>query len=621
MSDSLLMGIFTTILGVLLTMIVTYVTDKLFGTREYKDRKMASSKMIKDMTKSVEMNFVGITHEKAVDYLKCAIQKQSKGKGTLNWEKICFFYPSSDYGVCWDDEYNKKMNLSILKISNFLLNDAKENLPNLKHVYFYMNSSGINFGGSLFRYKNSKHSINIIYDVYQARTKDKEQDNQKTIRLNYHYLGHKVFFERLLISFEEMKNDARIIYRIDCNEIDLWNMSTVMWDNYEQKSDSPHVESMQHLLNQINIQTAENILSLGVGTGKMENLLLTTKRYKGFLGLVDKSYSMLYSSYYKLKDFGNTAFALLDLSKDWILYGELAEKKYDYILIHFSIHHFIGSHQSISDFAHKLKQLLEYNGKIVIAIHDNIYSHPDNNDVLRKLILEFAKKNNIPEKKDGRYISVNELKLNFYNSGLFVVNEIEKVISRNIDERIAMWEVDAILDSLIEVSYLSSEQKSSLYKEMNKLNKVNTKPMTVKYIQFSDIIKVASAIILNDKNELLTVVKNGYYLLPGGEMLYNEDEEETIKRELMEELTIDPSGLRIMEKIGKFNFEKAYIEDTPLQMNVYKCELDQKSILSLKPDNEISRFEWIDLNKFNTYDNMPKEYFLKILNEAQITLE
>jgi len=614
----------TTILGVLLTLLASYAIEKVFGTKEFKDRKLAKNKMMKDMIKSTDLYYVGITHEKMVDYFKETMRLNEDNK--LDWKKIHFFFPDSEYGNCWDKDYDKKMNLSILQISNYLLNEAIGYLPKLEHVYFYLNPCGINFGGSLYKYKKRKHPFkkskdpyNIIYDVQQVKRNDKEQENAKTIRLNHSYPSHKVFFERITESFEEMKSEAQMLYCINCKEINLWNLSTASWDKFEQNY-TPYAESMQHLLNQINLQAASNILSLGVGTGNLENMLLSNKGYQGFLGLVDNSYSMLNYANNQLKGYENISYALIDLSKKWTLYGALANRKYDFILIHFSIHLFISSHQTVSDFARKLKRLLDYNGKIVIAIHDGIYAQPDEKEPLRKLIREFAERNNIPVKSAKRNIPLEELKTGFFNNGLFVIEESEKLITRTIEERIAMWEVDAILDSILDVQKISSTQKNQLLKEMNKIKSLKSKPMAVKYLQFSEITIVTSAIILNEKGQVLTVVKKGAYLLPGGVMLLNELEENTLKRELMEKLSIKPENLTILNKVGKFAYEKGLLENKPLLMNVYKCELSQTALNSLKADNDMSTYEWIDLNKYNTYENMPKQIFTKIFKKAGIVL-
>lgn len=315
------------------------------------------------------------------------------------------------------------------------------------------------------------------------------------------------------------------------------------------------------------------------------------------------------------------SYALIDLSqRDWELYGSLAGRKYDYILMHFSLHNFISKEQNLKSFAGRLKQILAYGGEIIVAIHDHVYGSINEEEELRIKIRDFAQKNGIRLKGKSKTISLHDLKSDFFKNGLLVVKERSLPLERNMKERIMMWKVDAILDSMLDVEELKNKNlKDELFKELGEIETEHSASMIVNYISFSEIIRVSSALIVNDKGEFLTVVKNGSYLLPGGELLqFNESEKQTLLRELHEELEINPEGIVIGERLGVFQFKKAYLEDKPLHMIVYRCELKQTVI---NPNSEISDYEWIDLKKFTTYDNMPKEYFLKILKAAKILLK
>jgi SAM-dependent methyltransferase len=422
MSIETIISIVVTAVISLIPFVVGFIDEKLFGTKVFKERKNAQRRMIADMVRSRELNYVGITHSQMTNFFEDAFKDGKE----LHWETINLFFPTPEYGLCWDKDFSNKMNLSILEISNYLMNGHMDKLTALKQLNFYLNTCGCNIGGSFFRYTNSRHRYNVIYDVMQIMGGDKKQDNAKTIRLNHRF--HKQFFKRLEDMFEEIKKGARLLYRIDMSEKDLWNQSASSWEDYERENTSPHSQSMGFMLNEIvNITKSQSILSLGSGTGKMERQLIKNRGYNGFLGLVDKSYTMLYQAYEKMKDEKNTSFALVDLaSKDWQLYGALAGKKYDYILMHFSLHNFISDEQSLSDLAGRLKQLLAYNGKVVVAIHDHVYGPFDKNELLRSRIREFALSNHIDKPDNNKIITLDNLKNDFFNNGLQVVSEVKK---------------------------------------------------------------------------------------------------------------------------------------------------------------------------------------------------
>lgn len=257
------------------------IEEKIFGIKVFEERKKAQRRMVMDMVKSSELNYVGITHEKMVSYFEDAFEQENEPK----WQVINFFFPVSEYGRCWDVDFDYKMSLSILKISDYLMNKKAGCLKELQHVNFYLNSCSFNIGGSLFKYINSKQRYSIIYDVMQVKGNEREQDKANTIRLTHR--RYKPFFKRFTGMMEEIKKSAKLLYTINVADKDLWNQSASDWDEYEQYDISPHSKSMEYMLNEINVNNCINVLSLGAGTGNMEKLLLANKMYKGFLGLVD----------------------------------------------------------------------------------------------------------------------------------------------------------------------------------------------------------------------------------------------------------------------------------------------------------------------------------------------
>ncbi|PGD73713.1 NUDIX hydrolase [Bacillus pseudomycoides] len=100
---------------------------------------------------------------------------------------------------------------------------------------------------------------------------------------------------------------------------------------------------------------------------------------------------------------------------------------------------------------------------------------------------------------------------------------------------------------------------------------------------------MGAAIVEN--NSLLVVSKKKHpnkYILPGGKPEGNEDELETLSRELDEELNVD---LITAEKLGDF-ITKSVIEIDTLIYSIYLCKIEGNP----KPCSEIGDFKWITIN-------------------------
>jgi len=100
------------------------------------------------------------------------------------------------------------------------------------------------------------------------------------------------------------------------------------------------------------------------------------------------------------------------------------------------------------------------------------------------------------------------------------------------------------------------------------------------------IINKIAAIILKDKKLLLVRKKSGDVLIsPSGMIMENETPEETLKRELKEELDVD----MISKKPFGIFTDKATYEDAHLIMYTYFVETRG----DFKPKSEIENFEWV----------------------------
>lgn len=98
------------------------------------------------------------------------------------------------------------------------------------------------------------------------------------------------------------------------------------------------------------------------------------------------------------------------------------------------------------------------------------------------------------------------------------------------------------------------------------------------------IYKAGALIIKNKK--LLVVREKGedFFINPGGKIEENETPEETLKRELKEELGIDANKISFFDTI-KYDFP-----DMLFKMETYFVEVDEEITLN----SEIEEFKWIN---------------------------
>jgi 8-oxo-dGTP diphosphatase len=109
------------------------------------------------------------------------------------------------------------------------------------------------------------------------------------------------------------------------------------------------------------------------------------------------------------------------------------------------------------------------------------------------------------------------------------------------------------------------------------------------------IIKIG-AIIFNEKQELLAVHKSGKpameLIMPGGKREEDESDEDTLKRELMEELGAHISSIQFFDEFQ----DKAIYEDKWLIMRVYHVTLCNKPT----PQHEIDQLVWLNKDYHTT---------------------
>lgn len=126
------------------------------------------------------------------------------------------------------------------------------------------------------------------------------------------------------------------------------------------------------------------------------------------------------------------------------------------------------------------------------------------------------------------------------------------------------------------------------------------------------ILNVRACVMIVHNNKILTHknVNKDHYSLPGGRVEIGENSEKTVKREIEEELGKEIQIEGYIATVENF-FEldgKKYHEILFIQKGEFVEEEDKKIDYTLhnKEGKDYLQYEWIDLNKIENYDILPR---------------
>ncbi len=100
--------------------------------------------------------------------------------------------------------------------------------------------------------------------------------------------------------------------------------------------------------------------------------------------------------------------------------------------------------------------------------------------------------------------------------------------------------------------------------------------------------KIAGIILKDDKILAVRKKSTDIYIMPGGGPEGNETHEETLKRELKEELCVELKNLKLFDTF----VEPAIFEPGNIVAHIYYADIEGKP----SPNSEIEEIKWLDSN-------------------------
>lgn len=138
------------------------------------------------------------------------------------------------------------------------------------------------------------------------------------------------------------------------------------------------------------------------------------------------------------------------------------------------------------------------------------------------------------------------------------------------------------------------------------------------YFCFMKHIYIASAVILNLRNELLLVRKKGseFFQLTGGKIDSNESEIETVIREVKEEIGLNVS-MDQLTFLGEHQTQAVNEINTIVHGSIFIIQLNEEFEPNIA--NEIEEFAWLNRNNYTKYqwahlaEEFVQPWWLKLL--------
>jgi SAM-dependent methyltransferase len=424
--------------------------------KTFDKRDESTPLMKKDLKKYKHLAFIGVSHKNLHTYLEEVIT--SNKEKPLPWKSIMIFYATPELGNMWEPKvFEDNIKQSKLNIVSTLFDEKhKKIVPDLDTIQFRQCKSTSNFSsfsGCFLGNDSDNKDINleVIYSVIHLPI-DNQTENSWTIRIKKRYKPEAdPLFNMFKESFIKVKNGAEIICNI---KFSVWEWSSNKWDTYV-KDYSHFNEGIDYMLEGLNMNN-KHILDVGAGTGNVANYLIE-KFPHAKVTLVDKAANMLIKAKGLIgdkSDYELFPFPLED--SDYFIRNN--RNKYDYIISHLSLQSLINNLENLSSFVSNCNNLLQINGSIILAIHNSHdipferQSSSNQNDSFRQGLLNEIENNGLKTKDTSSSPFRIEDIRSFFTKQYFEEKFFkEHELPFTMLDRKRLWEVPAVLDSLVDV--------------------------------------------------------------------------------------------------------------------------------------------------------------------------
>jgi SAM-dependent methyltransferase len=474
----------------------------------YLFRNEATSAMFRDMGRSRSLAFLGIANSHLAQYMK-EVRDAARDSGrALPWEDIHVFVARDDMAADWVSsprQFHDDIHGAVDSISMLLTDDVTLRVaPNVRTVKFYQSKLFQYSGGSYFgsgRPSSSAEDLNrewsVVYPVHylpavQVDARESLAARYERTRKSDH--RHIAVMNKYTEALKFVHDHSTLLLSLDL--ADPWNESVDQWVKFERTF---HIYEgiTNELLRRIGLSPSAQVLEFGCGPGLLSGVVASHCK-SGRLIAIDKSPQMVRCAKEHLKSSGASMATVGDARTPMFATRSFESRgivKFDVVLVMFALHELLTGNVSVAELmALWTHEYLKTSGRVVVALHNGVVADLDKapgfegwTDPLRASLRELFALNYGDKvlREPPRPLSLAAITGQLVDAG-FHVSVQQFQVSRSMEDRLAMWRVPAIMNTLVDIRQVPPELYSTVLDRVrDKVVGLETMPTTVALLQVS----------------------------------------------------------------------------------------------------------------------------------------
>jgi SAM-dependent methyltransferase len=455
------------------------------GVKWYAWRGDAEQDMYRDLINFEHIVFLGVSQTSLVGYLTHVLNDPERS-GPLPWRCLHVYFASPEIGTQLGtqhqvDNFVHNMKSARSDIAILLTNPRYvKDIPNFQFIEFIQYQQPMSHGGSMYsHYPISETGASAFSVIYVSHSQIRHLADLKeglTIRLETlpNNQMNRVYEARMRYYTDAYLSLRRGARNLGTFKRSIWDLSAEQWSKYAETSYCLK-HSMETLVEMLGFQVGEKVLDLGSGSGETSSPLVDAARAKkGKVVLLDGSPQMTAFSRRRYQGNQEVSIALCGLPThaSELEDIDLADEKFSCIVIHQSLHDLVTSYFTLDDLAEWCYRKLTDTGRVIIGAHNNVVltTRPKTfenwHDPLRAALRRELRGEGNRLKQRGRAsirFRGDEIEQAFKNKNRFrALPSCQQHIPLSMDERIRMWRVPAIMNSIFEAERMDSNKISKI---------------------------------------------------------------------------------------------------------------------------------------------------------------
>lgn len=432
---------------------------QVFSTRSETDELM-----IELVSRAKAVDFIGISHSSLSDYLNKAFNENSK----IKLKRVNVFFARKDDGELWEDSpYLTNVLTSIRNISRaFSYPDNYQKTSTDLNIYFYRMRHHSTFGCCcldsetffITNYLPGKNTdTKLAYTLYFTKNNPTKDST--------------FLFKKYTEALQAIKERSVLV---GSHSPCLWDLSVQEWSDFVSNSNS-YLNNMDLLISLAAIKDGDKILEVGCGTGELARKVIGIGKEIDFY-IVDKSPEMIEFCNKTIdKRIKMRVFDVTDSQIDTEFHLGKGNS-FDKIISHLTFpipEEPIENFRSLIEFINKY---LKRGGRFLLSIHNTAIKVEGDNYKPKEDFLRRAIRDNLEEmglKKIYRQINREEYTADTFDHLFCKSYGYKKVLEKNerhsftMTERLSMWKVPAVLNTLLNYQDLPEDKKLELFSRLS----------------------------------------------------------------------------------------------------------------------------------------------------------